>query len=418
MSDEEIYKPQLFEPRRSLLKAMARRAKTSHLGSFQILPEHVVLSCFAQLPRLDHDAVADCSTGFRALMRSERFLKARRAEDITEETLVLVGDCFMALVSQRMWRRLAPMPAEMKVELDCGVARASTAAIGSELFVCSGTRQAPHKPGVAVYDAIDDEWFNLPRPSICPQHVFAVACAGRLFVGGRWNRAGHVCLRVWDAESQKWADLPPMPPPLPQTFDGYTPFQLVAVAAGSEIFVLDRYDPASFRVFDVGTESWRTVAIPSFVTIQNPRDTTAQQRENMKIPEPWPGLQADRRLIHVFDPPPVGDHSRRDHYAYDTTTGQWVGFSGYFCRHSVYGDSDRVMQIENYDGPDDYVLKFPKVGRWNRGNWEPAQSSGCVMGYTRKGDHGTEGYCIRWTEFTGLPVRYDAIEAAFYVHMP
>ena len=418
MSDEEMYKPQLFEPRRSLLKAMARRAKTSHLGSFQILPEHVVLSCFAQLPRLDHDAVADCSTGFRALMRSERFLKARRAEDITEETLVLTGDCFMALVSQRMWRRLAPMPAEMKVELDCGVARASTAAIGSELFVCSGTRQAPHKPGVAVYDAIDDEWFNLPRPHMCPQHVFAVSCAGRLFVGGRWNRAGHVCLRVWDAESQKWADLPPMPPPLPQTFDGYTPFQLVAVAAGSEIFVLDRYDPASFRVFDVGTESWRTIPIPSFVTIQNPRHTTSQQREAMKIPEPWPGLQADRRLIHVFDPPPAGDRSRRDHYAYDTSTGQWVGFSGYFCRHSVYGDSDRVMQIENYDGPDDYVLKYPKVGRWNRGNWEPAQSSGCVMGYTRKGDHGTEGYCIRWTEFTGLPVRYDAIEAAFYVHMP
>ena len=101
-------KQRFVEPRRALVKAMARRARTSHLGSFQILPEHVVLSCFARLPRLDHDAVADCSTGFRALMRSERFLKARRAEDITEETLVLVGDCFIALVSQRMWRRLAP----------------------------------------------------------------------------------------------------------------------------------------------------------------------------------------------------------------------------------------------------------------------------------------------------------------------
>ena len=339
MSDEEIYKPQLFEPRRSLLKAMARRAKTSHLGSFQILPEHVVLSCFARLPRLDHDAVADCSTGFRAIMRSERFLKARRAEDITEETLVLVGDCFIALVSQRMWRRLAPMPAEMKVNMGL-VGRASTAAIGSELFVCSGTRQAPHKPGVAVYDAIDDDWFNLPRPPMCPQHAFAVGCAGRLFVGGFWNLAGRVCLWVWDAESQKWAGLPDMPPPLPQTFENFARFQLVAVAAGSEIFILDRYDPASFRVFDVGTETWRTVPIPSFVTIQNPRDTTAQQRDAMKIPEPWPGLQADRRLIHVFDPPPAGDHSRRDHYAYDTITGQWVGFSGYFCRHSVYGDSD------------------------------------------------------------------------------
>ena len=77
------------EPRRK--KAMARRAKTSHLGAFQALPETVLLSCLARLPREDHDAVADCSTGFRAVMRSERFLKARRAEDITEEALVLVS---------------------------------------------------------------------------------------------------------------------------------------------------------------------------------------------------------------------------------------------------------------------------------------------------------------------------------------
>ena len=104
--------PRFVEPRRGLVKAMARRAKMSHLGAFQILPEHVVLSCLARVPREDHDAVADCSTGFRALMRSERFVKARRAEDITEETFVAVTrDCgLLALVSGRMWRRLAPMP--------------------------------------------------------------------------------------------------------------------------------------------------------------------------------------------------------------------------------------------------------------------------------------------------------------------
>ena len=81
--NREVARPLFVEPRRALQKAMARRAKTSHLGAFQILPEHVLLSCLARLPREDHDAVADCSTGFRALMRSERFLKARRAEDIS-----------------------------------------------------------------------------------------------------------------------------------------------------------------------------------------------------------------------------------------------------------------------------------------------------------------------------------------------
>ena len=118
MASNPENRPRFVEPRRALVKAMAMRAKTSHsLGAFQILPEHVLLSCLAQLPRDDHDAVADCSTGFRSIMRSERFLKARRAEDITEEALVIVGDCLMALVSGRMWRRLAPMPPEIRIRL-------------------------------------------------------------------------------------------------------------------------------------------------------------------------------------------------------------------------------------------------------------------------------------------------------------
>ena len=113
---ESKYPYTFKEPRRALVKAMQRRAKTSHLGAFQVLPEHVVLSCLARLPREDHDAVADASVGFRAIMLSERFLKARRAEDITEEALVVVtGELLTALVSGRMWRRLAPTPAEMRI---------------------------------------------------------------------------------------------------------------------------------------------------------------------------------------------------------------------------------------------------------------------------------------------------------------
>ena len=109
-----LYEPLLKAPRRALQLAMARRAKTSQLGAFHILPEHVLLSCCAILPREDHDAVADCSTGFRAVMRSERFLKARRAEEINEEALVVITGAedfgFLALVSGRVWRRLPPMP--------------------------------------------------------------------------------------------------------------------------------------------------------------------------------------------------------------------------------------------------------------------------------------------------------------------
>ena len=102
------------EPSRRLRKAMARRK--SPLGDLEALPEHIALACLARLPREDHDAVADCSCGLRRLMRSERFLGARRAADVFEDAIVLVSlsepKVFVALVSDRMWRRLASPPEE------------------------------------------------------------------------------------------------------------------------------------------------------------------------------------------------------------------------------------------------------------------------------------------------------------------
>ena len=270
MASNHDDKPRFVEPRRALVKAMARRAKTSHLGSFQILPEHVLLSCLAQLQCADHDAVADCSTGFRAIMRSERFLKARRAEEITEEALVVVtcaNDCgFVALVSGRIWRRLAPMPAEMRISLraEHGVLRSGTTAIGSELFLAGGMKQDSTFHDVSVYDAVDDEWFAMPLDSLSyprsmDRELFAVGVAGRLYVGEmtRYDPyPGRVLIQSFDPDAQRWVDLPPMPPPLPRMLPNcWVSHQLVAVVVELEIFVLDRCDPVRFRVFDVATET-------------------------------------------------------------------------------------------------------------------------------------------------------------------
>ena len=207
-------KPRFVEPRRALLKAMARRAKTSHLGAFQILPEHVLLSCLARLPREHHDAVADCSTGFRAIMRSERFIKARRAEGCTEQGLVaILSDTrSLALVSGRVWRCLAPMPPAMRLSHDHNnVATGGITVIGSEIFIAGGIRPSGRYSDVSVYDAVDDEWFALPQPPNFPFYTCVVACAGRLFVGiGKCMKAGQVrdshepYFQFWDADSQRW----------------------------------------------------------------------------------------------------------------------------------------------------------------------------------------------------------------------
>ena len=403
---ESKYPYTFKEPRRALVKAMQRRAKTSHLGAFQILPEHVVLSCLARLPREDHDAVADASVGFRAIMRSERFLKARRAEEITEEALVVVGDCFMALVSGRVWRRLVPMSAEMRILGGLhfgGVARAGTAVIGSELFLAGGMKQNSTYAGVSVYDAVDDEWFTIPLSSAYPQgarrELFAVGCAGRLYVGGlcRDDHEWRILLQSFDPDAQRWVDMPPMPPPLPVAESGLG-HQLVAVAVGSEIYVLDRMEPDFFRVFDAATQSWGIVDIPEEVAIVDLRHGYAPYNYTV----PWPGICVDRTLIHLTDHRRDGEPSDgREHYAYDTVNDQWISFDGGMPRHTAYSESDRILSVVNYDGPDDYIVGHSLYSR------------GGVHVFERRGE-----LDCRISGAVDLPVRYDAVERVIYVAMP
>jgi hypothetical protein len=386
------------EPRRK--KAMARRAKTSHLGAFQLLPEHVLLSCLARLPREDHDAVADCSTGFRAVMRGERFLKARRAEDITEEALVLVcpGDAFMALVSGRVWRRLTPQPVHWRSSSP-GAFRTGTTVIGSELFIAGQY--------LTGYDAVDDEWFTLPRPKrsddkIFSAEAFAVGCAGRLFMGdftrllrGQAEGQGRPFdLKSWDPDAQTWIEHPTMPPPLMQRYSHS--YQLVAVAAGSEIFILDRCDPVRFRVFDVGTETWSSVSIPLGSRPENPRDSgfTGDIRS-----QPWPSLWVDRSLIHL------SHHGFGGHRAYDTVNGHWIYVYRSMPRHTVSSESDRVLSVINHNGPDDYI---------RRGNYASARWRGGVRVYERRG---TDFMTADEPE-VALPVLYNVVERVCYVAMP
>ncbi len=405
---ESKYPYTFKQPRSALRKSMAWRAKYSHLGAFQTLPEHVLLSCLARLPRDDHDAVADCSTGFRAVMRSERFLKARRAEEITEEALVVVGDCFMALVSGRMWRRLVPMSAEMRISGGfAAVARAGTAVIGSEIFMAGGMKQDSTYAGVSVFDAVDEEWFPIPLsssayPQGMPRELFAVGCAGRLYVGGMSSydpHSGRILIQRWDPDAQRWVELPPMPPQLLPRGDSRLSYQLVAVAVGTEIYVLDRLEPIGFRVFDTDTETWSVVDIPEEVAIVDLRDWTGPY--NYRVP--WAGICVDRTLIHLSDytaadgePPRI-----REHYAYDTVNDRWISFEGGMPRHTAYSESDRILSVVNYDGPNDYIFDTPR------------QSRGGVHAFERRGEHD----CMI-TGAVDLPVRYDAVERAIYVAMP
>ena len=418
----ERRQPQFKEPRRALVKAMQRRAKKSHLGAFQILPEPVLLSLLARLPRLDHDAVADCSTGFRSIVRSERFLKARRAEDITEEALVLVGgDCFMALVSGRVWRRLAPKPAEMRISGELGsafVARAGLAVIGPELFMAGGLKQTGTYADVSVYEAVEDEWFTIPLSSSAyprgmPRELFAVACAGRLYVGGLSRHAPHrgrVLVQSWDPDAQRWVDLPPMPPPLPRPMlasQQEIDYQVVAVAVGSKIYVLDRWDPYDFSVFDTETETWTLLEIPDEVPIVDLSDHDGPWFGRM----PWPGICVDRTLIRVWDyttddedNPTLNLPYIREHYAYDTVNDRWIRCEGGMPRHTAYGESGRILSVVNYNGPNDYVDDHSRY------------SPGGVHVLERRGEHGEHG--TRLNEIIDLPVRYDAVERVVYVDMP
>ena len=369
------------EPRRK--KVLARRAKTSHLGAFQALPETVLLSCLARLPREDHDAVADCSTGFRAIMRSERFLKARRAEDITEEALVLVGpgDSFMALVSGRVWRRLTPQPVHWRTsDRSPGPFRAGTTVIGSELFI-NGTF-------LTGYDAVDDEWFTLPKPKGCHAENFAVGCAGRLFLGDfpRLLRgqaeARPFVLKSWDPDEKTWIEHPAMPPPLMQRCSHAD--QLVAVAAGSEIFILDRCDPVRFRVFDAETETWSSVDIPDGAGLPAASNSGWGS-------EPWPILIVDQTLIRIIN------KTDNQQYIYDAACHNWiVDTARDMERHMACSDSDRVFSVRMLAD-----MSF---------------ANGWLRVFQRDEDSILQR--LNFTGFSELPLKYYAVKRVCYVDMP
>ena len=384
-----LHAPRLKEPRRALQLAMARRAKTSHLGAFQLLPEHVLLSCCAILPREDHDAVADCSTGFRAVMRSERFLKARRAEEINEEALVVMTGAedfgFLALVSGRVWRRLPPMPAEMRPASWYGPNfRVGTTVIGSEVFLVSDcpTRDG-REAGVVVYDAVDDEWFTMPLPPSHPGDLFAVGCCGELFIGGVWTSGpstGQVPLWRWDAEAQKWIALPPMPPTQLQSCS----YQLIALGVGLEIFVLDRCDPVRFRVFDTETETWSSVNIPDEAGLPDP--STLGLR-----PEPWPILIVDQTLIRIIN------KTDNQQYIYDAACHNWiVDTASDMERHMACSDSDRVFSVRMLAD-----MSF---------------ANGWLRVFQRDEDSILQR--LNFTGFSELPLKYYAVKRVCYVDMP
>ena len=360
----------------------------SHLGAFQILPEHVVLSCLARVPREGHDAVADCSTGFRALMRSERFLKARRAEDITEEALVAVtrDGVLLALVSRRMWRHLAPMPAEMRVDCYNASRFHGITAIGSELFVAGGLRQNGSY-AVAVHDAVDDSWFSMPLPPSCVTTChFAVGCAGQLFVGDQ-NDDNDIILMGWDQDAQEWVNFTTMP--LSMGFDEGS--HVMAVSVGTEIFLCEDVNPMHFSVFDVEAETWRRVDV-----FDGDGDWYYLERSV--------SIFVDGDLLHLLRPR-SGSTPHNDHMAYDTVNDSWISIDGGLPRHTASSESDRILGIINHDGPSDYLSEQEK---------NETSSSGSVRLYRRRSDRGHDEEGLA----SDLPVRYDAVERALSVEMP
>jgi len=328
---------------------------------------------------------------------------------VSEEALAVFmrDSSALALVSRRMWRRLAPMPPEMRINLseNNGVARSGSTVIGSELFLVGGMKADSTDADVAVYDAVDDDWFTMPLstsdyPPGRRRDLFAVGCAGRLYVGGLRRFDRRVLIQGFDSDAQRWVDLPPMPHLPPQIGFRSDPYRLVAAAAGSEIFVLDRCDPVRFCVFSVETEAWSILDIPPQCAAYIPHMIYDSPPYAWDRPPPWPSLCVDGALLHVLD----HDPSRNgDHYAFDTTTRAWFAVTGPgLPRHTACGS--RIFAVVNRDGPDDYPSSLSTA------------YSGCVGFYRRKAD--ALGYDLEGLSASDLPLYYNAVARVVSIEMP
>jgi len=339
----------------------------------------------------------------RRLMRTERFLRARRAEDITEEALVLLGNerTFMALVSDRMWRMLEPQP-ETHVNAH---RRSNMCAIGAELFVAGGTIESTgqRSSDVLGYDAVSDDWFRIPMTGRREQ-MFAANVGGRLVIGSGLDELGRYSgnFEAWDADSQRWQTLPTLPE-FPGMLNPEAAFDcsvvLIATVVGNKLFLLSRTRPSLWNVYDFDAGSWSVVLIPlsvQFVLSKDGLPATQTQTSS------WPDVSVLGDRILVKAPGRV--------YHYDVTTGMWASIPCDLPRHIAFGKRSLVVAYVGHrdDANNGYATQWDNTG-------------GAVVGLS------LEINAEQWTrayepDIGGrplfLPVCYARIERVFMLMMP
>ena len=254
-----------------------RRAKTSRIGSVQILPEPrralLPRPIASRGPRRRRGRVGRLSSNYAG----ERFLKARRAEDITEEALVVVGRRLLHGPRVRASLATPDATAGPRWRPSSGVALRGTG-IGSELFLAGGAQNSTYicpcttpstSAGFTIPLSSKDPTakFSAPKrlPSAVPVVYMWVICS----LPAMTMKVAHLRTQSWDPDAQRWMDMPQRCRRRYRCDDTVIRINCRSRPLGSGIFILDRMRSGLFSRVRCRDETWSSRY--SYWKSENPR---------------------------------------------------------------------------------------------------------------------------------------------------
>eukprot|EP00249_Psilotum_nudum_P014284 c24750_g1_i1 orf=688-1737(-) len=228
-------------------------ARSMHPSLLPGLPDDLALQCLLRVSRRSHSSLRSVCRGWRDLLSSSAFFRARLKQNLAQEWLYILlrtsqgqYKWFAFDEESQLW---SPLP-----QLPCIAIGAACAVVDGRLFMMGGSLGESASKNVWAYDARFNRWEMMAPMKVCREFAAAGVIGGRIYVLGGCSTASSTGASAWaevyDPLVNCWVSIPSPPERRDKWMHGN------AVLDGKLLAVADRggivLDPSSF--------SWHSIS--------------------------------------------------------------------------------------------------------------------------------------------------------------
>nr|VDD40908.1 unnamed protein product [Brassica oleracea] len=230
-----------------------------------MLPNELILSCLARVPRLYYPTLTLVSKSFRSLINSPELCKTRSLLARTESCLyvwfqfqndenthwfTLYRNPYQTVDDNSQTNKLGGYKLVPIPSLDSPPSAMSVvAAVGSDIYAIGGSIDGVSSSGVFVMDSHYHTWCKAPSMHVARVSPSASVLDGKIYVvGGSKNLDYTNWMEVYDTKTQTW-EFVPSPG---EDIDGR--FGYKSASLEGSVYVMDR---AKYETFKLNKGRWR-----------------------------------------------------------------------------------------------------------------------------------------------------------------